>query len=84
MGIEFDQAYEEWMNSLLEKERNHRVRSRIENGLEHGTLEILRTVWFPVVKNFHHLYPEWEVCAFQMGTGIWIWHTYQVTVLREE
>ncbi len=50
MGIEFDQAYEEWMNSLLEKERNRRVRSRIENGLEHGTLEFLHTVRFPVVK----------------------------------
>lgn len=67
MGIEFDQAYEEWMNSLLEKELNHRVRSRIENGLEHGTYEFLRTVWFPVVKNFHQLYPEWEVRDFHNG-----------------
>jgi len=67
MGIGFDQAYEEWMNSLLEKESNHRVRSRIESGLEHGTLEFLRTVWFPFVKNFNHLYPEWEVRDFHNG-----------------
>ncbi|SEL45541.1 transcriptional regulator [Paenibacillus sp. OK003] len=67
MSIGFEQAYEEWIHSLLEKETNLRVRSRIENGLEHGTMEFLRSVWFPVVKNFNHLQPEWEVRDFHNG-----------------
>lgn len=67
MSNGFEQAYEEWIHSLLEKETNLRVRSRIENGLEHGTLEFLRSVWFPVVRNFNHLQPEWEVQDFHNG-----------------
>lgn len=67
MSIDFDEAYEVWMHSLMEKETNPRVLSRIENGLEHGTLEFLRSVWFPVMKNFNHLQPEWEVRDFHNG-----------------
>lgn len=67
MSIDFEEAYEVWMHSLLEKETNPRVLSRLENGLEHGTLEFLRTVWFPVMKNFNHLQPEWEVRDFHNG-----------------
>lgn len=67
MSIDFDEAYEVWMHSLLEKETNPRVLSRLENGLEHGTLEFLRSVWFPVMKNFNHLQPEWEVRDFHNG-----------------
>lgn len=44
MSVGFEQAYEKWMHSILEKETNLRVHSRIENGLEHGTLEFLRSV----------------------------------------
>jgi hypothetical protein len=55
------------MAALIAKETNPRVRSRIEHGLEHGTLEFLRSVWFPVMKNFNHLYPEWEVRDFHNG-----------------
>ncbi|WP_017692196.1 hypothetical protein [Paenibacillus sp. PAMC 26794] len=67
MRIDFDEAYEVWIHSLLEKETNPRVLSRLENGLEHGTLEFLRSVWFPVMKNFNHLQPEWEVRDFHNG-----------------
>ncbi|OMF04146.1 transcriptional regulator [Paenibacillus sp. FSL H7-0942] len=67
MSIDFEEAYEVWMHSLLEKETNPRVLSRLENGLEHGTLEFLRSVWFPVMKNFNHLQPEWEVRDFHNG-----------------
>ncbi|MEK4363841.1 transcriptional regulator [Paenibacillus sp. FSL M8-0212] len=67
MSIDFDEAYEVWIRSLLEKETNPRVLSRLENGLEHGTLEFLRSVWFPVMKNFNHLQPEWEVRDFHNG-----------------
>lgn len=58
MSIDFEEVYDVWMHSLLEKETNPRVLSRLENGLEHGTLEFLRSVWFPVMKNFNHLQPE--------------------------
>ncbi|MFF2483928.1 transcriptional regulator [Paenibacillus sp. NPDC058071] len=27
----------------------------------HGTKEFLRTIWYPAVGNFNHLYAEWEV-----------------------
>ncbi|BBI33446.1 transcriptional regulator [Cohnella abietis] len=57
----FDQAYDEWMELAIAQEQNHRRRELLENGLGHGTIEFLRTVWFPVVKNFNHLYAEWEV-----------------------
>lgn len=67
MSIDFDEAYEVWVYSLLEEETNPRVLSRLENGLEHGTLEFLRSVWFPVMKNFNHLQPEWEVRDFHNG-----------------
>lgn len=67
MTAGFEQAYEEWLHSLLIKEDNQRIRARIENGLEHGTLEFLRSVWFPVVRNFNRLYPEWEVRDFHNG-----------------
>lgn len=33
MSIDFDEAYEVWMHSLLEKETNPRVLSRLENDL---------------------------------------------------
>jgi hypothetical protein len=32
MSIDFDEAYEVWMHSLIEKETNPRVLSRIEKG----------------------------------------------------
>lgn len=67
VSLDFNEAYEEWMNALLEQETNPRVRSRIEQGLEHATMEFLRSVWFPVMKNFNHLHPEWEVRDFHNG-----------------
>ncbi|PQP85414.1 transcriptional regulator [Paenibacillus sp. PCH8] len=67
MSSDFEVAYEEWLYSLMTKETNPRVRARIEHGLEHGTLEFLRSVWFPVMKNFNHLQPEWEVRDFHNG-----------------
>lgn len=63
----FEQAYEEWMQSAIAKEQNHRRRELLEKGLGHGTLEFLRSVWFPAVKDFNHLYPEWEVRDFNNG-----------------
>lgn len=63
----FDQAYDEWMKSNIAQEQNHRRREILENGLGHGTQQFLRSVWFPAVKSFNHLYPEWELRDFNNG-----------------
>jgi hypothetical protein len=34
---------------------------------ENGEKEFLRTIWYPAVGNFDHLYPEWEVRDFANG-----------------
>ncbi|MNO18901.1 hypothetical protein D3C76_86220 [compost metagenome] len=39
----------------------------LEKGLGHGTVEFLRSVWFPAVGNFNDLFPEWEVRDFGNG-----------------
>ncbi len=49
------------MKSVIAQEENHRRRELLEKGLGHGTREFLRFVWFPAVRNFNDLYPEWEV-----------------------
>jgi hypothetical protein len=63
----FEQKFEEWMQTNIVQETNHRRRELLEKGLGHGTVEFLRFVWFPTVKNFDHLYPEWEVRDFNNG-----------------
>lgn len=65
--LRFDQKYEEWMQAHLSEVSNHRRRELLEKGLGHGTVEFLRTVWFPAVGNFDHLFPEWEVRDFNNG-----------------
>nr|WP_254639188.1 transcriptional regulator [Cohnella sp. GbtcB17] len=53
--------YEAWLQSHIDGETNPRRKERLEKGLGHGTVEFLRTIWFPRVGNFDHLYPEWEI-----------------------
>jgi len=55
----FEQKYNEWMESHIENEKNHRRREILENDLGHGSVEFLRSIWFPTVGNFDNLYPEW-------------------------
>jgi hypothetical protein len=52
---------------IFTREENHRRRELLEKGLGHATYEFLRNVWFPAVRNFKHLYPEWEVRDFNHG-----------------
>jgi len=47
--MRFDQPYEEWMHRQVSEEGNHRRRELLEKGLGHGTVEFLRSIWFPVV-----------------------------------
>ncbi|MDF2837574.1 MAG: hypothetical protein K0Q63_3214 [Paenibacillus sp.] len=63
----FEEKYEEWLNKIIAEETNPRRRERLEQGLGHGTIEFLRTIWFPKAGNFDHLYPEWEVRDFHNG-----------------
>lgn len=63
----FAQKYEAWLQSQIAAEKNHRRREILEKGLGHGTVEFLRTIWFPTVRNFDYLYPEWEVRDFHNG-----------------
>lgn len=55
------------MQKNVELKQNYRRRELLNKGLGHGTLEFLRSVWFPVTRNFDHLYPEWEVRDFNNG-----------------
>ncbi|BBH19423.1 hypothetical protein Back11_07680 [Paenibacillus baekrokdamisoli] len=63
----FEQKYEEWLHRNLVHEKNHRRLELLNKGLGHGTVEFLRSVWFPAVGHFEHLYPEWEVRDFNNG-----------------
>ncbi|MBB6735296.1 transcriptional regulator [Cohnella zeiphila] len=63
----FEEAYEEWLHSEIVGEDNPRRREMLEKGLGHGTREFLRIVWYPAVRNFNHLHPEWEVRDFHNG-----------------
>jgi len=57
----FKQQYDAWLQSQIMQEKNHRRRELLEKGLSRGTEDFLREIWYPVVGNFDHLYPEWEV-----------------------
>lgn len=63
----FEHQYKEWINRNIEEESNPRRLEKLRKGLGHGTVEFLRTVWFPAVGHFDHLYPEWEVRDFANG-----------------
>lgn len=55
------------MQKQIEQEKNHRRRELLQKGLSHGTVELLRSIWYPAVGSFDYLYPEWEVRDFNNG-----------------
>ncbi|MDK8182379.1 transcriptional regulator [Paenibacillus sp. UMB4589-SE434] len=63
----FEQHYKAWLQENLDKEDNVRRKELLRKGLGHGTVEFLRLIWFPVVGNMNHLFPEWEVRDFNNG-----------------
>ncbi|TFE25530.1 transcriptional regulator [Cohnella luojiensis] len=63
----FEQKYEQWLQSNIVEDPNHRRREWLLKGLGHGTVEFLRSVWFPIIGHFEHLKPEWEVRDFNNG-----------------
>ncbi|MFC3798490.1 transcriptional regulator [Cohnella sp. GCM10012308] len=63
----FDEMFEAWLQKHINAETNPRRKERLVKGLGHGTIEFLRTIWFPRVGHFDDLYPEWEVRDFGGG-----------------
>lgn len=63
----FDQLYELWIHTNILNEKNPRRLEILNKGLGHGTVEFLRSVWFPAIGHFNDLHPEWEVRDFSNG-----------------
>lgn len=63
----FDQQYELWIHTNILNEKNPRRLEILNKGLGHGTVEFLRSVWFPAIGHFNDLHPEWEVGDFSNG-----------------
>ncbi|WP_433941041.1 transcriptional regulator [Paenibacillus lautus] len=63
----FDQQYELWIHTNILNEKNPRRLEILNKGLGHGTVEFLRSVWFPAIGHFNDLHPEWEVRDFNNG-----------------
>lgn len=63
----FESHFEQWLQDHIAQETNSRRRELLQKGLGHGTVEFLRSIWYPAVGNFDHLYPEWEVLDFNNG-----------------
>ncbi len=53
--------YAKWMQEQINEAKNPRRRELLKKGLGHGTIEFLRLIWFPVMGNFDHLHPEYEI-----------------------
>jgi hypothetical protein len=58
---QFEVAYEKWLHTQIEEEQNPRRREMLRKGLGHGTIQFLRTIWYPAIGNLEHLMPEYEV-----------------------
>lgn len=65
--MKFEQTYEQFIQRQIADETNGRRKERLEKGLGHAEKELLRSVWYPAVGHFEHLYPEWEVRDFANG-----------------
>ncbi|GJM78588.1 transcriptional regulator [Paenibacillus timonensis] len=64
---EFDDVYLEWLDRQIDEERNPRRREFLQKGLNRGTTDFLRFIWYPAIGNFKDLYPEYEVRDFNNG-----------------
>jgi len=63
----FNTIYEQWLQDQIDREKNPRRRELLNNGLGHGTVEFLRTIWFPAIGNLDYLHPEYEVRDLNNG-----------------
>jgi hypothetical protein len=58
--MSFEAKHVAWMDYHLEHRKGER-RGRLERGHLHGESLFLRNVWWPLMGNFEHLHPEYEV-----------------------
>lgn len=63
----FDKVYEDWLQKQIDEEMSARRREILHKGLGHGTIEFLRSIWFPATGSLEHLYPEYEVRDLNNG-----------------
>ncbi|MBD2845800.1 transcriptional regulator [Paenibacillus sp. IB182496] len=63
----FEEVYEEWLRRQIAAEDGGRRREMLRSGLGHGTVEFLRTIWFPAIGSLDHLYPEYECRDYNNG-----------------
>ncbi|NWL89820.1 transcriptional regulator [Paenibacillus sp. 79R4] len=63
----FEPVYDAWLQQQIHEEKGARRRELLQNGLGHGTVEFLRSIWFPAIGNLDHLYPEYELRDFNNG-----------------
>lgn len=63
----FDDVYQKWLADQMAKESTPRRMELLSKGLGHGTVEFLRSVWFPCFGNLENLYAEYEVRDFNNG-----------------
>jgi hypothetical protein len=57
----FEAKLSQWLSGQIALEGNSRRRELLQKEIGHGTKEFLKTIWYPAVGNFNHLYAEWEV-----------------------
>lgn len=82
MAIGFEETYEKWLQSLLAGETNPRRRTRIENGLEHDTLEFLAMSGFRLLEASDTCSLKGRYATFTTVIDISIWPTCPVTVSK--
>ncbi|MGM0879908.1 MAG: transcriptional regulator [Bacillota bacterium] len=63
----FDDVYGRWLSNQIAEEKNPRRRELLHKGLGYGTVAYLRSIWFPIIGNLDHLYPEYEVRDMSNG-----------------
>lgn len=63
----FENVYKTWLQYHIDHEKNPRTLELLKKGLGHGTIELLRSIWYPAIGNLDHLYPEFEVRDFNNG-----------------
>lgn len=60
-GNGFEKKLKRWIDEQIATEKSPRRREFLQKEIGHATREFLKTIWYPVVGNFNHLYIEWEI-----------------------
>jgi hypothetical protein len=66
-GMEFEEAYRQWMDNHLARRSGERLR-RLREGPAYGEKLFLTNAWWPAVGHFDDLHPEYEVYDYRDGS----------------